>query len=59
MMDILDIVEGGGNTSSIRTLLRKYLPSRYVARLVMDSNLLLHEHQPRVDRKKIGLPLQQ
>jgi hypothetical protein len=29
MMDILDIVEGGGNTNSIRTLLPKYLPCRY------------------------------
>jgi hypothetical protein len=29
MMDILDVVEAGGNTNSIRTLLRKYLPPRY------------------------------
>jgi hypothetical protein len=29
MIDILDIVEGGGNTNSIRTLLPKYLPSHY------------------------------
>jgi hypothetical protein len=29
MMYILDIFEGGSNTSSICTLLRKYLPSRY------------------------------
>jgi hypothetical protein len=30
MVDILDIVEGGGNTNSIRMLLCKYLLSRYV-----------------------------
>jgi hypothetical protein len=29
MMDILDIIKGGGNTNSIRTLLRKHFPSRY------------------------------
>jgi hypothetical protein len=29
IMDILDSVEGGGNTNPIRTLFRKYLPSRY------------------------------
>ena len=29
MMDILDVVEAGGNTNSIHTLLCKYLPSHY------------------------------